>query len=538
MALKNVTNAQILDALRLIGYGDDILGGADITGAQNSTFRSRIVGLGIHDADFDQAKNIARQVGDEKFNAGGNQVSEIIAALQRRGVGDDIIRQIVATAIQSPLNQQQPGTGAQISQGQPGAQTFDVDSRYAPQSTAIGGGPGAPVKVNVNAFLDAASRLNSGATESVRKLMTSTPNVSTPPPPSAQPATAPAPTPPGGGVTMGTTRSRATPGVAAPTAPSTTGGQAGGGAGAATTGGPNNQPPPPATWNDDQIKTFIKQNFGANAYFVDIPEVWDALKNVVKSGKGINGLEPALETTQFWKQNTAAARNWYVRERSDPAQTAADIAQQTQAITNTAQQAGITLDPVRAQQMAQSYLRYGWTQTDLQRAIGAEWHYDPSTKNQAAAVTKMKTDAQNWLVPLSNDAIQTWGQGLISGTVTQDQYTQYLRDNAKSLMPQLSTLIDQHAGDPKFSVSTFADPYKQHAANLLGLQPDQIDLNDSKWRKALDTVDPKTGERRIMSLGEWESTIKTDPTYGYDKTANGINDGLQLAGALKTSMGF
>lgn len=320
-----------------------------------------------------------------------------------------------------------------------------------------------------------------------------------------------------------------------PTSP----GPGAGGAGAGGGGGPNNQPAPPSTWNDDQIKTWLKQNLGGtDAWFIDIPEVWKAMSDAVKAGKNATGVDADFMATSFYKNNTAAARSWYVKERADPAQTAADVAQQTQAIQNTAQQAGITLDPVRAQQMAQSYLRYGWTQTDLQRAIGAEWHYDPATKNQAAAVTKMKADAKNWLVPLSDQAIQTWGQGIISGMSTDANFQQYLRDSAKSLMPQLSNLIDTHAGDPNFTVKTFADPYAQHAANLLGIQSDQVDLNDPKWRRALDQVDSKTGERRIMSLSEWDSTLKTDPTYKYDSSANGVQDGLALAGSLKSSLGF
>ena len=188
--------------------------------------------------------------------------------------------------------------------------------------------------------------------------------------------------------------------------------------------------------------------------------------------------------------------------------------------------------------MAESYLRYGWTQTDLQRAIGAEWHYDPSSSKQAAAVSQMKQDARNWLVPLSDQAIQTWGQGLISGTTTQDQFQQYLRDNAKSLFPQLTNLIDSHQGDPSFTINTFVDPYREQAANLLGINTDEIDMSDPKWRRALDVVDPKTGTRRIMTLDEWNSTLKTDKTYGYDRTSKGINEALNLAQSLKASLGF
>jgi hypothetical protein len=309
----------------------------------------------------------------------------------------------------------------------------------------------------------------------------------------------------------------------------------------AAAGGQRNDTPTidnPATWDDDRIKTFIKANFGANAYFVDIPEVWNALKNVVRNGQGVNGLEPALEGTQFWKQTNAAARGWYVKERSDPAQTAADIAQQTEAVNNLAANLGITIDPTRASEIAQSYLRYGWTQTDLNRALAAEWHYDPTSKQQAAIVGTMKQDAQGWLVPLSDQAIQSWGQSIMSGTATEDQFKQYLRDNAKSLMPQFSTLIDQHAGDPNFNISTYADPYRQQAAKTLGIQPDQVDFMDPKWRQALDQIDPKTGQRRVMTLSEWDSTLKSNPAFDYDHTQNGVNDAMTLAKSLATSMGF
>lgn len=525
---KTITNRQILEGLWALGVDPNQLSRLD-PGGNQVDFLARLHDAGINPDQTTRARDLVAWRPDP-----GN-VNDFIKTLQMEGVQPDQIKQIIGEA--------------QKRMGQPGIRTAgqQLDFMGLQGLKDLGA-----VKLDPGLLSEATSAILSPQQAAQAKIKTGQTQgmtqdqwnpfrddrTSVPVAPTQTPAAAPPPA--AGDFAPSSDKYRGTiaPAAKANTPSAAVQATAGGQQTPAGGGGPNNQPPPPAQWNDDQIKTFIKQNFGANAYFVDIPEVWNALKDVVKSGKGAGGLEPALEGTAFWQQNNAAARNWYVRQKADPAQTAADVAQQTQAIQGIAQQAGLTLDPERAQEMAQSYLRYGWTQTDLQRAIGAEWHYDPTTKNQAAAVTKMKADAQNWLVPLSDQAIQTWGQGLISGTVSQDQYSQYLRDNAKSLMPQLTTLIDQHQGDPNFSVSTFADPYKQQAANMLGIQPDQIDLNDSKWRKALDTVDPKTGERRIMSLGEWESTIKTDATYGYDKTANGINDGLQLASALKTSMGF
>lgn len=296
----------------------------------------------------------------------------------------------------------------------------------------------------------------------------------------------------------------------------------------------------PATWSDDKIKAFIKANMGADAYFVDIPEVWNALKNVVQSGKGAAGLEPALEATTFWNNTKGSARAFYARQH-DPTQAAdvaADIAQQTQAVTKMAQTLGINIDPQRASAIAESYLRYGWTQQDLQSALAAEWHYDPSSKDQAAIVGTMKQDAKGWLVPLSDQAIQSWGASIMNGTSTEDQFKQYLRDNAKSMFPSLSALIDAHAGDPNFDVSTYADPYRQHAANILGVNIDDVDLSDPKWRRALDQIDPKTNQRRIMTLDEWDSTLKSDPQYGYDKTSGAVNSALDFAKSFASSLGF
>jgi hypothetical protein len=525
---KTITNRQILEGLWALGVDPNQLSQIDVN-MSPVDFLARLHDSGINPDQTTKARDLVAWRPDT-----GN-VNDFLKTLQMEGVPPDQIRQIIGDA-------QQRAAG-------PGIRTAGQPLDFM----GLGGGfkdLGA-VKLDPGLLTEAASAVLGPQQISQAKIKTGQTQGMTQDQwnpfrddRNSVPAAVSTEAPVAGDFAPSSDKYRGTiaPAVKAntppasgtvPAAAATTAG-VGGGAG----GGPNNQPPAPATWSDDQIKTFIKQNFGANAYFVDIPEVWSALKDVVKSGKGINGLEPALETTSFWKQNTASARNWFVKEKSDPAQTAADVATQTQAVLKTALDQGITIDPTRASEIAQSYLRYGWTQQDLAGAISAEWHYDPSSKNQASVVGQMKNQARNWLVPLSDQAIQTWGQGILAGTTTQDQFGQYLRDNAKSLLPQLSDLIDKHQGDPNFTVDHFVDPYRQTAAQTLGVQPDQVDFSDPKWRKALDQVDPKTGQRRIMSLSEWSSALKTDPTYGYDKTQNGVQDGLNLAGQLKTSLGF
>jgi hypothetical protein len=79
--------------------------------------------------------------------------------------------------------------------------------------------------------------------------------------------------------------------------------------------------------------------------------------------------------------------------------------------------------------------------------------------------------------------------------------------------------------------------YLQIAQQELGVNPSDISLTDAKWMKALNQVDPKTGQRAAMSLDSWLSTIRSDAAYGYDKTSKARGDATTLAAQLQQRFG-
>jgi hypothetical protein len=307
-------------------------------------------------------------------------------------------------------------------------------------------------------------------------------------------------------------------------------------------GGGGGLPPVPDTrpiWQREgreptpqEVDDFVNDNFGADAWFMDVPEIKAELTQMARDG--ITDPEEAkrrISATSWYKNTASSARLWHAKERSDPASAMADVTEQTDFLQSQADQLGVTIDPARLRYIAESSLRFGWSPSQINRAIAAEFRYDPKSKVQATKVVEMKDKAKKFMVPLSDEAIQTWATGLMSGQFNEASYDQYLKDSAKSLFPQLVAAIDSG-----MTVADYVDPYRQIAAQTLEMNPDTIDFMDPKWRQAFDQKDDK-GNRTIMTLSEWSSKIRTDKTYGYDKTQRGVQEASQFATSLLKKFG-
>jgi hypothetical protein len=118
--------------------------------------------------------------------------------------------------------------------------------------------------------------------------------------------------------------------------------------------------------------------------------------------------------------------------------------------------------------------------------------------------------------------------GMYNGVaVTKDSILQKAQKSAKGKYFHLADQID--AG---LSLEDIFSGYRNYAADALEIDPNQIDFTkDSKWARAFGTKE--TGQ---MSLTDWVTTIKSDPTFGWQftKQANqqATDIGLTLARAF------
>jgi hypothetical protein len=290
--------------------------------------------------------------------------------------------------------------------------------------------------------------------------------------------------------------------------------------------------PKTAAMSNADIVAYARANYGYLAAFLSMKEVGPILLKAARLNYDSNKLLGLLAPTHWWKTTTASARTFDAEAKLDPATNARKVANMSATIGAQATKDGLHLSAATLKQISTNSLRLGWTSDQISQALGHQFHYNPQQQQQAPVVDQIKKMADQYLVPLSNHDIQKWGSQIIGGQVDADNLEGYLKEQAKSLFPGMNTAIDSGV-TPKQYVA----PYASIASSTLEIPPESVDFMNPKWGKALFQVDPKTGARTSMSLSDWQNTLRTDPTYGFDKTQQARATGADLITSMQKTFG-
>lgn len=279
----------------------------------------------------------------------------------------------------------------------------------------------------------------------------------------------------------------------------------------------------------------LAASFGySSAFFNSDP----SLKKLIDSYAGQDATNSQVQArfkadlmdTAWYKQHTAAQREWTQLQTSDPTEAAHQLLTMQQQLAQQAKSMGVQIPVGQLSQMARSALSmYGQNvpTSAVQDMIGAQLHYKGSATYSGDVgndITTLKDLAHSYGVPISDQTMQGWLRNIVSNGVDPKSYSDYLQQQAQSLYPTLAPQIKQG-----LTFQQAVDPYRQIAAQKLEIDPNTVDFTQPKWMKALTQIDPKTGDRTAMSLDQWQNTVMTDPAYGYDKTNQAKSDAASLA---------
>ena len=193
-------------------------------------------------------------------------------------------------------------------------------------------------------------------------------------------------------------------------------------------------------------------------------------------------------------------------------------------------------------EIAKKVARNGLTATGVKQAV-----YQYAFRRPAAATTPTAPGmARNAIEGGDADAIRIAARaygynvsdaemqaaltgGMYNGVaVTQDSILQKAQKSAKGKYFHLADQID--AG---LSLEDIFSGYRNYAADALEIDPNQIDFTkDSKWARAFGTKE--TGQ---MSLTDWVTTIKSDPTFGWQYTKQANQQSTDIALTLARAFG-
>jgi len=286
---------------------------------------------------------------------------------------------------------------------------------------------------------------------------------------------------------------------------------------------------PQGDWADQ-----VRKDYPDQAPYLAIPELANIIHLATAAKWSPDKMLSALQATDWWTKRSADQRSWYLQNMSDPGTAAQRVQQQANTILHSAQQLGVAMSGGQATILATQSLMNGWDPTQLTDHIlqGNLQGYSHGTLGSTKDALAGKAD--QYTVPVSQGGLDTWTRNIISGRATQEGFEDYLRRQAKSLYrdPNLHKALDEG-----MTVKDYADPYIQSAAQLLGLNPNDVDLSQAKWNRALQFTDTN-GTRRSMTLDEWNQNLRVDPIYGYDHSTRGKAEAATLIDAIRQKWGF
>ena len=284
------------------------------------------------------------------------------------------------------------------------------------------------------------------------------------------------------------------------------------------------------------------------AWMLNIPSLGPLIVQLAQSGADSTTVQAQLEASSWWQSNSDSVRNWVQEAQTDPGQAQADMAAQKSSLSATLSAMGLGFTDAQISLLASQSLALGWTDQQIKDAISTNTVATPDGEHfsfQYAGITSMPSDrgsltasvdsiqaeAAKYLVPLSDATAAQFSTQMSQGHLTLDGVDAYLQTQAMSLYPSIAGAIKQG-----ITVADYVAPYKEVAAQLLGMDPNSIDMTQAKWQRPLSTPGPN-GVPTAMSLYDWQQTLMSDPQYNYTNSVNAKDRASSIASGLSQMFG-
>lgn len=281
---------------------------------------------------------------------------------------------------------------------------------------------------------------------------------------------------------------------------------------------------------EDQITALAYSQHGdVLAPFINDPEIRAILRRYINREIDEATMVGLVQQTAVFRKTSLTQRQWQDLKASDPATAAQTLAQHRDLIARTAEQLGYAMKPEDIDFLAERSIYDGLNESQIKQLIVG--HFTMTGGGSAGdAYHAINRIASQYMVPVSDASRQQWVTDMIMGRLSETQLEQHFRNLASGLYPTMAAAL---AANPTLTPDQYVDPYRQVAAKLLGINPNDVDFMASKWGRALQVPDQATGQMRSMTLDEWSRTLRSDRQYGWQNT----DDAMQQGAALVLNIG-
>lgn len=249
----------------------------------------------------------------------------------------------------------------------------------------------------------------------------------------------------------------------------------------------------------------------AAAFFNSDPELHNLIQQATTAQWTPERFRAAFMATNWYRTNLAAQRQWAELEARDPREVWNRVEQQKLKIGDRITQQGIQMSWDRLTTIARDSLRFGWNEEQLSQALEYEYQYKPgdTAGGTAALETKIKQQAADYGVTVSDAQFDDWIGGVIGQRYTEDNLNDFMRDLARGTYPGLKDRIDQG-----FTVRQIAAPYIQSYSKLMETDEPSVTLDDPLIKQALQGTTRKDSPTPVTeTVYEFEQRLRKDPRW-------------------------
>lgn len=287
---------------------------------------------------------------------------------------------------------------------------------------------------------------------------------------------------------------------------------------------------PPA---EPSLEENVRKFYPQFAYLLDNPELFGndviaVIKRAVKDGWTETRFKGSIMSTQYWQNTVQEAKNFDALTPADQDTKIQDTLDEINGVMDTS-----ALNEAELTKFARDMARRGIKGEQLKKmtygmalTVGADADVTADVLASNDAV-KIKRVVQMYGGAISDDTIKQY----LSDGKTPEQVQMMYREKAKGLYPHLAPQLDAD-----LTMDDITKDYKSMAASILEKTESEIDFTKPEFLEAIASDDGK-GNKRQLSLGEWQKKLKTDDRYGYSKTSRAIQDARQMAFNISKAFG-
>lgn len=241
-----------------------------------------------------------------------------------------------------------------------------------------------------------------------------------------------------------------------------------------------------------------------------------------------------IQDTNWFKKHQDSWRQATYLQATDPSTYNERVKQIAEHIKNSAGALGIEVNGKTLNQWANQALRFGWNDDQINNHLARQVQI--MGKNSTVGGTLASTQdglnqfAYNNGVAINDHTMQNWLRSIVRGDSTFEEYKQYITKMATAAHPNWSKELESG-----MTLADIAQPYRNTMAQLLEVDPNQIDPNDKMIRRALSYKNEK-GDWKSMTMYDFEDMLRQDPRW--QKTDNAKQQYMDTGTAVLKMFGL